>query len=134
MVLLCFDGSPTAKHAIAIAHASVGHEAALVLHVWQPSAEFFTPDSFGGGSEAIAHEGRELARSAGFAVEARSEPAKGSVWPTIIDVAHDIDADLIVVGARGLSTVESALLGSVSNAVVHHSKRPVLVVPQANAS
>jgi nucleotide-binding universal stress UspA family protein len=40
---------------------------------------------------------------------------------------------VIVVGARGLSTVASALLGSVSNAVVHHCKRPVLVVPPADA-
>ncbi len=61
-----------------------------------------------------------------------TEVGGGSVWRTIIDVADDIEADLIVVGARGLSTVQSVLLGSVSNAVVHHSSRPVLVVPRAD--
>jgi len=39
----------------------------------------------------------------------------------------------IVLGARGLSRVESILLGSVSSAVVTHAKRPVLVVPRTSA-
>ncbi len=40
-----------------------------------------------------------------------------------------LDAEPIVVGARGLSRVQSALLGSVSSAVVVHAHRPVLVIP-----
>lgn len=36
-----------------------------------------------------------------------------------------------VVGSRGLSAINSALLGSVSAGVVHHSSRPVLVVHTA---
>lgn len=39
----------------------------------------------------------------------------------------------IVLGARGLGRVESMLLGSVSIAVIFHSKRPVLVVPHPDA-
>ena len=34
----------------------------------------------------------------------------------------------VVVGSRGLSGFRSALLGSVSNAVVQHSAKPVVVV------
>jgi nucleotide-binding universal stress UspA family protein len=42
--------------------------------------------------------------------------------------AEDWGADLVVIGARGLGTVERFLLGSVSQAVVQTSKQPVLVV------
>ncbi len=36
--------------------------------------------------------------------------------------------DLVVIGSRGLSGVKETLLGSVSNAIVHKSHLPVLVV------
>jgi nucleotide-binding universal stress UspA family protein len=147
MILLCYDGSPTAQHAIPAAHALLGHRPATVLYVWQLPSEFLVPDWYGSigapvgppmaeferlaleRAEAIAQRGLELARSVGFAVEARTEVSRGSVWKTVIDVAEDVGSEAIVVGARGLSTVKSMLLGSVSNAVVHHSHMSVLVVP-----
>jgi len=50
------------------------------------------------------------------------------VWATILDVARERGAEVVVVGARGRSTVGSLLLGSVSNGVVHHAHLPVLVM------
>lgn len=147
MVLFCYDGSPTAKRAMSAAAMVLGHKPATVLHVWQLPTEFVEPDWFGAPSalvgppvaelealaldhaERVTREGTELAGSAGFTAKPRTEPSVGRVWRTIVDVAHDVDAELIVVGARGLSTVRSVLLGSVSNAVVHHSSIPVLVIP-----
>jgi nucleotide-binding universal stress UspA family protein len=76
----------------------------------------------------VLAEGVELARKAGFAVEGRLERTAGAPWRAILDAADELDATLIVVGARGLTAVESLVLGAVSNAVVHHTKRPVLVV------
>jgi nucleotide-binding universal stress UspA family protein len=47
--------------------------------------------------------------------------------PAIVANAHD--AELIVVGRRGLGPVRSLVLGSVSSYVVQHATCPVLVVP-----
>ncbi|MEZ0368586.1 MAG: universal stress protein [Candidatus Sericytochromatia bacterium] len=54
---------------------------------------------------------------------------RGPAGPLIVDVARTRECDLIVIGSRGLSTLSSVLLGSVSNYVVHHSPCPVLVMP-----
>ena len=51
--------------------------------------------------------------------------AEGKLWRAICDEAEKLDAEPIVVGARGLSHVQSAFLGSVSSAVVVHAHRPV---------
>ncbi len=56
---------------------------------------------------------------------------EGTPWKTILEVADDIDADVIVMGTRTHSGVSQFLLGSTANKVMHHTKRPVLVVPLA---
>jgi nucleotide-binding universal stress UspA family protein len=73
--------------------------------------------------------GIELARNAGFNVDGRRERSMSAAWRTILDVADEADAQLIVAGARGLSSLQSLLLGSTSTALVHHATRPILVVP-----
>jgi nucleotide-binding universal stress UspA family protein len=40
-------------------------------------------------------------------------------------VVDEVDAPLIVCGAGGLNPVKRAILGSVSEAVLHHSHRPI---------
>ena len=48
----------------------------------------------------------------------------------IVATAADFDADLVVVGARGLGGMARALLGSVSQKVLHHARCPVLIVKE----
>jgi nucleotide-binding universal stress UspA family protein len=52
----------------------------------------------------------------------------GGAARQIVSYADEVDADLIVIGSRGLGAFEGALLGSVSRAVLHDAKRPVLIV------
>jgi nucleotide-binding universal stress UspA family protein len=149
--LLCYDGSPSAKHAISVAADTLARQEIVLLHVWNPPAEMLA-DSFSDSAEVVgpsipelerraldwaqnvAQEGEGLAREEGLTPIARVERSGTTVWQTILDTADDVDAELIVIGTRGRTAVQSALLGSVSNAVVHHSARPVLVIPQSTAS
>ena len=57
-----------------------------------------------------------------------SEIIQGPPAQVIVDEAESWGADLIILGSRGLGIWNRLLLGSVSNAVVHHAKCSVEVV------
>ncbi|MBC7620911.1 MAG: universal stress protein [Candidatus Saccharibacteria bacterium] len=67
-------------------------------------------------------------------VEYECEVAKGDPAHTIIDISERFACDLIVMGARGSSALRSAMLGSVSNEVLHASAIPVMIVKPDDAS
>jgi len=67
-------------------------------------------------------------------VEFEVEVARGDPAHTIIDIAERFECDLIVMGARGASALRSAMLGSVSNEVLHASAVPVMIVKAAEAA
>ncbi|HEX5647167.1 MAG TPA: universal stress protein [Nitrospira sp.] len=52
----------------------------------------------------------------------------GSPAQVILDSAHTVSADLVVVGARGRSRVAETVLGSVSHRVLSHASRSTLIV------
>ena len=52
----------------------------------------------------------------------------GDPAETITEYAKEIDADLIIMGSRGLGLVRGVLLGSVSKYVLERTKCPVLIV------
>jgi nucleotide-binding universal stress UspA family protein len=52
----------------------------------------------------------------------------GEQAKAIVDEASRFDADLIIMGSRGLSDFQALLLGSVAHKVVHYAHCPVLIV------
>ena len=148
MILICYDGSEDAQAAIDSAAHLLRGQPATMLTVWE---HFVDPRTHSGalGMAAFvpdiddvderervtqaaaerASQGAELARAAGLDAEPHSRPRVTSIAEAILLEADATDAELIVVGSRGLTGVKSALLGSVSHALVQHADRPVLVVP-----
>src|SRR4051812_3591016 len=53
---------------------------------------------------------------------------EGDPADAILDVAEEQDADLIVVGNKGMSGAKRFLLGSVPNKVSHHAPCSVLII------
>ena len=81
----------------------------------------------------VADEGVRVAQDAGLEAEPVAVKATGPIWKAILELADRHDAATIVMGSRGLTGLRSMLLGSVSNAVVHHADRPALVIPRPAA-
>jgi nucleotide-binding universal stress UspA family protein len=65
----------------------------------------------------------------GSSEEAARASADDGVALARLEEAEADNADVIVMGSRGLTGVKSFLLGSVSHAVLQHADRPVVVVP-----
>src|SRR5215213_844137 len=144
-LLLCFDGSARAARAIKRAGALFAGRDALVVTVWQPTAlgsiawsgvtasmvDFFRFDRAGAeAGRRVADEGVRIAMESGLQATPLAVEADGPVWLTIVEIADRHDAATIVMGSRGLTGLRSTLLGSVSNAVVHHTDRPTLIFRQ----
>ncbi len=79
-------------------------------------------------AEALAEEGARAAEAAGLNATAVGTITQGNIWSAILRVAEDEDVAAVMVGSRGLSDLRSVLLGSISNGVIHHCDRPVVVV------
>jgi nucleotide-binding universal stress UspA family protein len=73
----------------------------------------------------LAREARALEDDG---IEVMTHAREGDPAEVIIDVAQEEGADLIVVGARGLSGLQRFLLGSVSSKLSHHAPTSVMVV------
>jgi nucleotide-binding universal stress UspA family protein len=76
--------------------------------------------------DATLEAAAAIARESGVAVEI--SPRQGDPADAILDVAEEHDADLIVVGNKGMTGAKRFLLGSVPNKVSHHAPCSVLII------
>jgi nucleotide-binding universal stress UspA family protein len=148
-ILIAYDGSDVAREAVAAAGRLFASAPAHVVTVWSSvgpgaaAARVALPDEVidkavrnldvaaEEAAQRTAQEGAELAGAAGLRASPVAVRAEGSAAETILRLAADRDVAAVVVGSRGRSSLRSAVLGSVSNALVHHSDRPVVVVHPA---
>lgn len=76
--------------------------------------------------DATLEAAATVAREAGVAVEVF--PRQGDPADAILDVAEEREADLIIVGNKGMTGAKRFLLGSVPNKVSHHAPCSVMII------
>src|SRR5450830_1446250 len=137
-ILLPVDGSAVSLAAVgfAIRMAQEGLQSSMVLaNVQEPATlyelvvahdqQVIEQASAAAGAHTLA-AAEDLLKAAGIAYEC--EVAMGDPAHTLIDIMENFQCDLVVMGASGTSTLRSALLGSVSNEVLHAAGVPVMIV------
>ncbi|MFF9819097.1 universal stress protein [Streptomyces sp. NPDC014006] len=128
------DGSPESRAAAewAAEEAESRGLPVRLVHVWQPVPEPIAQAPLLGAethqhwTERIPRESAEELRLAHPGIEVTTEQLNGVPAEALVRAAQD--AELLVLGSRGLSGVGGFLVGSVGLAVVASTERPVVLV------
>ena len=138
-IIIGYDGSEGARGAIEFAGQYFSGRDAIVVTAsegWPPVVHGDAVEVDEGArakAEDIANEGAALALEVGIKVEARTVYTAEKVWQSIVRVADELDAGLIVVGSHGFNGLRPLVLGSVSHQLAHHAHQPVLAGPTPEA-
>jgi nucleotide-binding universal stress UspA family protein len=135
-ILLGFDGSPDAKlaleHAVALAQAHHARLAMVAVVPPPPMLAWQVPGGMRGVHDAEQEELGEALRVAADGVpddlSVTTQLLDGDPARALLGAAREADHDVIVIGSRGRGRVTTALLGSVSNRVMHEAEVPVIVI------
>ncbi len=134
-IVVGVDGSPSSVHALewAIHQGELTGDVIEAVHAWHFPSIYGMPvadvPDFAGLAAEILDKAIAEARNAthqSAPVEIRPVVVEANPAQALLDMAKG--ADLLVVGSRGHGGFTGALLGSVSQHVVHHSPCPVVVV------
>lgn len=138
MIVVGVDSSEASKEALQLAlrEASMRGTRVRAVHAWTPSMPIaMTGPGFIAPIDRAPME-REANELLHQLVEAVAGEKASSVECVLVEgpaahalLEHAEDAEMIVVGQRGLGAVGAVVLGSVSHHVLHHAHCPVLVVP-----
>jgi nucleotide-binding universal stress UspA family protein len=135
------DGSETATEAVreAIELAKLSKAKLEIVSAYEPVPQQRLREEREGISGDVSHaiNPREdvqfvLDKAAGEAKKAKvdvvTHPREGDPADAILDVAEENNADLVLVGNKGMTGARRFLLGSVPNKISHHSPCDVWIV------
>jgi nucleotide-binding universal stress UspA family protein len=144
-ILLATDGSADAQFAeqVAVDLCARSGAALHVVHAWLYVP--VGPYPYGGITAAETHRifeesaKRILAESVERIGQAGGTVTEqylrlGPIADVIVKLSAEINADLLILGSRGLGTIQRLALGSVSDAVIHSVHCPTLLVRGSAAS
>jgi nucleotide-binding universal stress UspA family protein len=135
-LIVAVDGSKTSEKALSVAmELGKALSASLTLVTVAP---FHALPAATGSAIPIVHDaevkvheellGRLQATVTKAGLDVSTVLLDGLVAEEILNYLDQHHFDILIMGARGLSTGQRLFLGSVSDAVVHHAKLPVLIV------
>lgn len=144
-ILVGTDGSEAAARALGLAADLAQRSGAelTLLHVPHPETVAFALGAVAGyhavttmppeseiaeAADKVIAEATEKLTAAGRTPD-RAEWRRGDPGVAMIEMAKEIDADLIVTGRRGLGSLSGLILGSTSQYIAHHATCAVLTVP-----
>lgn len=146
-IIIGYDGSPAAEHALRRAAALLGARMALVVVVWEAGtayetlegpaippapldtrAALLTDQAMYDGARRLAERGAALANELGFDAEALVVADEVTVAEALVRLAEEHRAGAIVVGAHGHRRLQDLFIGSTSRQVLEHASCPVIVV------
>jgi nucleotide-binding universal stress UspA family protein len=144
-IVLGVDGSPAGDAAVefGFAEAALRGAGIVALHAWTPwSAEApapqdssmpyaYRPGMLADGEERLLAEAVAGRRERYPGVSVEHKVVRGGAREALIEASGS--AGLLVVGARGRGGFAGLLLGSVSQALLHHAQCPVAVVRGSGA-
>jgi nucleotide-binding universal stress UspA family protein len=132
-ILLAVDGSPKSEKTILISLDMAGRYGSKVTIIHVREYERYEGSDVDLGPPITAEDlvNDVLARFRDNGIEADGEirrVSSGNTPEQIVEVAEAVEAELIVLGSRGMSEWKSLMLGGVANKVVQHAHCPVLLV------
>lgn len=139
------DGSPTAQEAVRRAGdlSALSGARLTVVCAYRPVSAGASLAMSGAGvglmvnaTELIEQQQQEAEEALEHAIMtlgttapgAKAVAVPGGAAEALLSIAAEVDADLIVVGNRGMQGAQRFLLGSVPNRVAHHATCSVLIV------
>lgn len=142
-IIVGVDGSSHSRRALewAIGEATMRQVPLTVLTVAQDADGFWGPVAYPGEVDVTSGIRKEAEEETDDALEKLATEARppavtvqaiaGYPAEEILNAAKD--ADMIVVGSRGMGGFKKLLMGSVSSQITHHARCPVVVIPPAEA-
>lgn len=144
-VLVCYDGTERATHAVAVTAKLFPGAHARVLNVWEPLERIVARYAalgpyFGDGvgdadagletdAGGVAAAGAKIAGEAGLDATPHTATLRTSVWEAVVETANELDVDVIVTGTRSLHGMREVLSNTLTHALLQNSKRAVLGIP-----
>jgi nucleotide-binding universal stress UspA family protein len=140
-IVVGLDGSPNSERALdwALRIAAGMHTSVTVIAVHEVAKSYWGHEPVVGPADTPIMDQLQLAaeemtqRGLDRLGDAKPESVhvravSGFVVQELVDAAHD--ADMLVVGSRGVRGIAKFVLGSVGHEVVQHSASPVVIVPR----
>ena len=139
-VLLAVDGSEHSNHAAEAIRALASVKSLTVLHVLDlPRLTYpmlgpeIAKDLAMTVEQAMRTEGEQVLKRTMSHLSYHAAPVnkrleEGPPAEMILSVAKEVQADLVIIGARGIGQIQELVLGSVSHRVLTHVHCPVLII------